>query len=215
MMNDVDLFIFYDDVQYTGRNWRNRNCVKTPNGKQWLTVPVNRGISKSIDETLLIGSQWRKKHLHTLQTLYGKAPYFGAYAHVLDFIYREHEWVSLSELNQSVNRFLAQEILGIQCDFADVRTLGLGNEKTDKVDRVLRLMELTGAHTMVNGPAILNYMNHEDFHKRGFQLEIKDYSRYPDYSQFHPPFEHGVTILDLVFHVGPAAPEYIWGMRDR
>ena len=37
----ADLFIFYDDVQYDKHGWRNRNQIKTPQGKQWLTIPVH------------------------------------------------------------------------------------------------------------------------------------------------------------------------------
>lgn len=36
----VDEFILYDDMQYTRRDWRNRNKIKTPQGLQWLTIPV-------------------------------------------------------------------------------------------------------------------------------------------------------------------------------
>ena len=45
-------------------------------------------------------------------------------------------------------------------------------------------------------------------------LEVIDYGRYPEYPQLHPPFVHGVTVLDLLFNVGPDAPWYIWGWRE-
>jgi len=80
VINDVDLFIFYDDVQYTKNDWRNRNKVKTANGTGWLSIPVGADKNRLICEVILNDNRWQEKHWKTLCQLYGKASYFSSYA---------------------------------------------------------------------------------------------------------------------------------------
>jgi hypothetical protein len=70
-----------------------------------------------------------------------------------------------------------------------------------------------GATIYLSGPAGRDYLEVERFAEAGIELRWKDYRGYPEYPQLHPPFLHQVTILDLLFHVGPRAPELIWGWR--
>lgn len=53
LIHDVDLFVFYDDVQYTKNDWRNRNLIKTPTGAKWLTIPVSSNLNNLIYEVEL------------------------------------------------------------------------------------------------------------------------------------------------------------------
>jgi hypothetical protein len=78
LMASVDEFVLYDDVQYTRRDWRNRNQIKTPQGLQWLTVPVRvKGkYHQSIRETEIDDeSDWASDHLKALSLNYRKAPF--------------------------------------------------------------------------------------------------------------------------------------------
>ena len=75
------------------------------------------------------------------------------------------------------------------------------------------MLRAAGAGVYISGPSAKSYLDPERFRKEGIELIWKDYSGYPEYPQLHPPFEHQVTILDLLYHVGPDAPEYIWGWR--
>jgi hypothetical protein len=75
------------------------------------------------------------------------------------------------------------------------------------------LLQSAGARTYVSGPAARSYIDSERFAEAGIELIYKSYEGYPEYPQFHPPFEHQVSILDLLFHTGPDAPHYIWGWR--
>jgi hypothetical protein len=47
------------------------------------------------------------------------------------------------------------------------------------------------------------------FEDAGMKLTWMDYSGYTEYEQLNPPFEHGVTVLDLIFNMGPEAPKYL------
>src|SRR4029079_10372519 len=77
IIHDADLFIFYDDVQYTKNDWRNRNRIKAPGGTAWLTVPVGQALDRRICDVEIREHHWQLKHWRTLQQCYGQSPHFG------------------------------------------------------------------------------------------------------------------------------------------
>ena len=211
LIHDADLFLFYDDVQYTKNDWRNRNQVKTRTGRQWLTIPTGTDLNRRICDVSIDTSSWQRKHWQTLTQLYGKAQFFRDYSPFLAEIYIEREWRNLSELNQFLIRRIAHDFLGIRTPMrqaAEFPSAGRSQE------RVLSLLKAAQADVYVSGPAAKAYVDEERFGDEGVQVIWKDYAGYPEYSQFHPPFHHAVTILDLLFHTGPRAPFYIWGWRE-
>lgn len=211
LIHDADLFIFYDDVQYTKNDWRNRNRIKTRDGTLWLTVPVGDRLNRLVCETEIHDARWSAKHWKSLQQWYAKAPFFDLYRDFLADVYTARQWRNLSELNQYVIVRIARDFLGIAAEFADSRSYQTAGQREE---RLLALLTEVGARTYVSGPTARAYINEEHFAARGIRVIYKDYNGYPEYPQFHPPFEHAVSILDLLFHTGPRAPEYIWGWRD-
>lgn len=210
LIHDVDLFVFLDDVQFTKNDWRNRNRIKTRAGAQWLTIPVGASPHRLISEVTLPRLDWQRKHWKTLGQLYGKAPFFPQYVRFFEHVYLEHKWASLSELNQFLIQAIARDLLGIKTIFANSTDFPCEGRNQD---RVLNLLKAVRAEVYVSGPAGKAYLDPKRFDRAGIALRWKDYAGYPEYAQFHPPFLHAVTILDLLFHVGPAAPHYIWGWR--
>jgi hypothetical protein len=211
LIHDVDLFVFYDDVQYTKGDWRNRNRIKTPRGVQWLTIPVGGRIHRRICDVAIPDAGWARRHLHALTASYTEAPFFAHYAGLLGEVYTERRWSNLSDFNQFVIRTIARESLGIDTSFGDSRDYGLHGRGQE---RLLQLLRATGATEYVSGPSADAYIEPRAFADAGIHLTWKVYPDYPVYEQLHPPFVHQVSILDLLFHVGPAAPEYIWGCRQ-
>ncbi|MFN8625152.1 MAG: WbqC family protein [Candidatus Binatia bacterium] len=211
LIHDVDVFLFYDDVQFTNRDWRNRNLVKMPGGPRWLTIPVGANRDRLIRDVTVDDPRWQRKHWRTLVQWYGKAPFFGDYAPFLAEIYLEREWRTLSALNQFLIQRIAREFLGMRtplhrtCEFP-----GTGRNQ----ERLLSLLQAVGADVYISGPAAKAYLDEARFREHGIHVIWKDYTGYPEYPQFHPPFQHAVTILDLLFHTGPDAPFYIWGWRE-
>ena len=210
LIHDVDTFIFYDDVQFTKNDWRNRNRVKGPKGPQWLSIPVGTDLNRLICDVMLDDSHWQEKHWKTLSQLYGKAPFFGTYRSFLEDVYLNRKWQNLSCFNQFLIQAIAAQYLGMRTSFlqsSDLPSTGKGQE------RVLSLLKSVKADVYISGPKGKAYLDPERFRQEGIELVWKDYSGYPEYSQLHPPFEHAVTILDVLFHTGPDAPSYIWGWR--
>lgn len=208
IIHDVDEFIFYDEVQFTKNDWRNRNQIYTTSGIQWLTIPTTGSTTQTIDEVSPAGSQWQRKHYNSLVTYYSKAPYFSKYREFLEDFYLGHTWENLSALNRYLIEHISQDFLGITTKFTDSRNYeshGSGHEK------LLSLLISAGAKYYLSGPAAKSYIHAEDYEKAGIELHWKDYSSYPEYVQLHQPFRHNVSILDLLFNTGDNAPKYIWG----
>lgn len=211
IIHDADLFIFHDDLQYTKNDWRNRNKIKTMQGVSWLSIPVGSREDRLICEVELNDSSWSRKHWNMIKQFYSKTPYFKKYQGYFEHIYLESSWTNLSELNQLLIIGISREFLGIQTQFMDSRIFNL---KLKKLDRLIELLQSAKADLYISGPSARAYIDENIFLQAGIELIYKDYSGYPEYQQLFPPFEHAISILDLLFNCGPDAPYFIWGWRD-
>ena len=211
IIHDVDLFVYLDDVQFTARDWRNRNRIKTSQGARWLTVPVGEKIHRLIHEVPINDKHWNRKHWATIQQSYSKTPYFKNYKDFFEYVYMDTQWENLSEFNQFLTTKISQDFLGIKTEFKDSREY---NSRGEKLERLLDLLIKIDVDYYVSGPSAREYIVEERLTEIGVELHYKDYSGYPEYPQLFPPFEHAVSILDLLFNCGPDAPYYIWGWRE-
>lgn len=210
IIHDVDMFIFLDNVAYTHRDWRNRNCIKTSNGLHWLTVPVGSARGRVIDEVIIQDHSWQFNHWQNIRQYYSNAPHFSTYRSFLEEVYTSRRWTRLSELNRYLIQEISTRILELPTQFVDARYF---NPQGHKLDLIIDILMKSGCRHYVTGPNTRDYIVTERFEEIGVELIWKDYSGYPEYPQFFPPFDHAVSILDLLLHVGPDAPQYIWGSR--
>lgn len=210
IINDVDLFVFYDDVQYTKSDWRNRNRIKTPDGTKWLTIDIESKLEQLIYEVKFKIKRWNIKQWETIKQFYGKAPYFKTNRAIVEELYLGKSYESLSEFNQHAIQIISKELLGIKTNFSDSRNYDITGKRTE---RLIDLLKKTEASIYISGPAAKSYIEKEKFIDANINLIYKDYSGYPEYPQLHEGFDHCVTILDLIFNVGADAPWYIWGWR--
>jgi len=212
IIHDVDTFIFYDDVQYTTNDWRNRNRIKAETGPQWLTIPVGKHMHRRIcDVPLPSDGSWAENHWRRIERAYQAAPHFATYGPFFEAIYRERRWLSLSEFNQAVIQIVSSDLLGVTTRFEQSTDYALSSAKGE---RVINLLKQAGATHYVSGPAARSYLTDDMLAAEGIVVTWKDYTGYPEYAQLHGEFRHDVSILDLLFHTGPAAAEFIWGWRD-
>lgn len=212
IVNSVDTFVFYDDVQFTKNDWRNRNRIKTEAGASWLTIPVGDKIDRLICEVDIHDQRWAAKHWKSLKQYYSKSPFFKDYQDFFENLFLVKKWNNLSVLNQYIIQAIAKEMLGVKTEFLDSRDFFINGKKGD---RLVNLLVEVGANYYLSGPSARDYIDEELFVDAGIQLDYQTYAGYPEYSQNFPPFEHHVSIVDLLFHVGPAAQDYIWGWRKQ
>jgi WbqC-like protein len=207
----VDEFILYDDVQFTKNDWRNRNLVKTARGKKWITIPVGvRSLHQNINEVTVADRHWPVRHWGTISDNYRTAPYFSHYKDYFEKLFLETKDLYLSHVNYRF-LFAILEILNVttkvtrSTDYAPIK--GRGTE------RVLNLCRAAGATHYLSGPTAKAYIKPERFAEVGIDLEYMDYAGYPEYPQLYPPFDHAVSIIDLILMCGPRAPYFIWDWR--
>lgn len=205
IINLVDEFILYDDVQYTNRDWRNRNIILTPVGPQWMTIPVYHDRGMKISDVKAVDNRWRKKHWNTLTMNYARANYFEEYRSIFEKLYLKETKEKLSEINYAfivtINR-----ILGITTRLSwswDYQSIG------NKAERLMNFCLQAGADEYVSGPAAKGYLEEDLFKENQIKLTWMDYSGYPQYNQLFLPFVQKVTILDLIFNMGPEARNYM------
>jgi len=211
LMRDADCFIYYDEVQYTKNDWRNRNRIACRHGIQWLTIPIRKdAVHLKISDVTLDDPRWQKKHLNAIQSCYGRAPFYSDLSPLLYEAYQRRSWKRLSELNRYLIRGIANG-LGIETRFVDSADLF---PRGDRVGRLIDILKKIGASEYLSGPAAKGYLSGSEylFEESGIRLVYKDYSGYPTYPQYGGNFEHCVSIIDLIAHVGfEAAPDFIWG----
>lgn len=207
-INDVDVFVFLDDVQYTVRDWRNRNRIKNHGGAAvWLTVPVTGGRNQSIKDVQIDNNQkWKAKHLATIRQTYGQTPHFDSYFGELKNVYDGH-YIHLCDLDIALTQLISCW-LGIETEFLRASDIHGSGQKDD---RLLQIVQHLNGGCYQSGPAAKSYMRPEIWKEAGIAVEYKSYPSYPEYCQVSDPFEPAVSIIDLLFMVGSEAPEYIWG----
>lgn len=206
-INMVDTMVIYDDMQYTKRDWRNRNKIKTQNGLKWMSVPVEvKGkFNQKINETVISDPEWGKKHWAILEQNYRKAEFFSEYGKPFREFYLNTSEVYLSRVNHSLLN-IVNKLLDISTAIRRSEEFELVGDKTEKL---VNLCVDLGATDYYTGPAAKQYMDESKFEDKGINVHYLDYSGYSHYTQLFENFEHGVTILDLLFNTGPNAKNYL------
>lgn len=207
----ADLFVFYDDVQYDKRSWRNRNQIKTPHGKQWLTIPVySRGAQTQkipIHQIRIVWeTPWSEIHLKAIQQSYSKAPHFEQYLPLLETFFLRHDEF-LADFTIDFTIALARALGNTHTRF--MRSSEISGINGQKTDRLIQILQAVGATHYISGPSAQDYIEQEKFDHAGVTLEYMQYD-YPEYSQLYPPFDPYVSVLDLLFMTGAEAPQYIF-----
>jgi hypothetical protein len=205
----ADLFVFYDDVQYDKHGWRNRNQIKTAQGKKWLTIPVHTsGATQGLqikDTRIDWSKPWPRQHLYALTTSYNRAPFFKEYLPALeDFYERRDECIADFTIATTIS--LAR-MLGIE-HTRFMRSSELAGIQGQKTDRLIEILKRVGATHYISGPSARDYIEPDKFKSAGIGLEFVQYG-YPEYPQLYPPYDPYVTVLDLLFAVGKEAHAYL------
>lgn len=207
MMNKVDTFVFFEDVDFTKRDWRTRNKIKTPNGEIWLTVPVKkcpRG-TKIYEVEISQENDWQEKHYQTISQYYKKSKYYKEYEWLLKKIYLEKKWTNLSAFNIYVNKLIAKE-LGINIEFINSKDLNTLGTKDDKLIEIIKKLK---GNYYLSGPAAKDYIVNKKFQKENIKLAYIKYE-YPEYEQLYGEFDHYVSILDVLFNCGKETKKYVF-----
>ncbi len=212
LIASADEFVILDCVQFTRRDWRNRNKIKTPNALIWLTVPVKvKGkYNQAIKDVEIEKEIWKEEHWKSIELNYKRSKYFEEISAWLKPLYLESNYKNLSELNKKF-------ILEI-CSYLDVKTKIIDSNmfKTsrDKSQRILDIVNQLDGDVYLSGPSAKAYINIENFHKNNIKIKWMKYENYPIYDQLWGKFENNVSIIDLLFNCGPKSSFFINGKNN-
>ncbi|HEC66702.1 MAG TPA: hypothetical protein ENI23_15605 [bacterium] len=196
LINSVDLFFLYDDVQYTRRDWRNRNRIKTDQGLKWLTVPCHKAPFHALCTEIMIdySTDWITNHLKMFRAHYSNSLFYEKTYDLIARVYLER-YDRLVDLNEDLIRQIC-DVLGIETDILKTSQLTIPGAKTD---RLLNAIKLGGGTDYLSGPAAKDYIEVVKFIDAGIGLSYMttDYSEYP---QLHGSYEKYASIIDLLFN---------------
>ena len=149
--------MIYDEVQYTKNDWRNRNRIKTPNGLQWLTVPVKTAglFGQQIKDVEIAGEEWAHLHWKAIEQNYSRSPHFHDVAEFLWPIYRESANLRLAQLN----RRLIQAICGFLDIGASITDSTKYRAEGGKTEKLVEICVRAAAQVYVSGPAAKGYLD--------------------------------------------------------
>jgi hypothetical protein len=207
LIRTADVFVFYDDVQFTSNTSRSflaRVQLKTAAGRRWLTVPVRKSgrFGQRIDQVEIADDgRWVARHGSAIREALRGAPYAGSVEPALAAL---SGWPRLAELTIHTTRLVAG-LLGIRREMLRSSALGVGGSGSA---RVLAICQALGATRYVSGHGGLDYLDHDAFEAAGVTVEYMDYDLSP-YPQLHGDFEPYVTALDTLANLGPAAGDHV------
>ena len=207
-VSQSDVYVVFDDVQYPmGKDFHNRNQIKTNNGKTWLTIPVvGKSERRKFNEIQIKDNGWNEKHLNNIKNFYGKTKYFNEYYPDLEKFYTT-TYDKLIDLNMDMNKWFFK-LLDIDteiiysselCD-SDLRGL-------DKIIYILKKINTTRYITS-KGPGASRYIDENIFKDNNIELIWNEYT-HPTYNQQFGEFIPYMSILDLLFNEGPNSKNII------
>lgn len=206
MIRQADELILLDTVQYTRRDWRNRNIIRTRTGPKWLTIPVDvKGrFHQPIDQTVVADPDWAEDHIRQIEINYRQAAGYGEVAPWLFAALREASGIAKLA---DVNRHLIETIcarLGIERPIRQCAGM-IDREALDRMEPTERLLSLSiaaGATRYLSGPRATAYLDVAQFEKAGIEVAWMDYGGYPDYPQCWPGFDGKISIIDTLLNCG-------------
>lgn len=214
---NADLVCFYDDVQFTKNDWRNRNIVSTSKGPLWLTVPVHGSTRHNIEDIKVDNlRKWQQKHLMTIKHCYSKFPEYHTLFNFLEFTYTTKLWTSLSQLNQETIKFICKEFFDVEPKF--VNSKGIATKK-HKQERLFDIIKHYDADSYITGPAVFNYCDGEEFERNETELLIANFQDSAYYCN-HKGKQIGISIVEFLskrgshFHENMLNPENLQPWRD-
>ena len=203
----ADIYVNYDDVQFSKGSFTNRVQIKTSSGKKWLTVPLKeQKLGQCINEVKVdMSKNWQSKHVAHLTQAYQAAPFCEDMLALVEAVYQG----SYSTIGQLAYASMMKscQYLGLDAGrrFVPVGDLGVHGTSSLRVRDIVLALE---GSRYVTGWGARNYLNHDIFEEANIKVEYMNYKKIP-YPQLHGDFNPYVSLLDLIANTGPKCIDYI------
>jgi hypothetical protein len=199
-----DTYVIYDDAQYQHGGFHNRNRIRTPQGWEWLTVPIMHGHPQTIKDVKIADHQWKNRQIDKITLCYDRTPYFKEYFPILkEAITQNHEL--LINLNLHLIKVIT-EVLKIKVPM--LRSSEFPYDGEEKTEKLVSMCKFLGADAYLCGSGGKAYVNEALFAEAKIKVQYHSYM-HPIYRQRFEGFQPNMSIIDLLFNVGPAAKEIL------
>jgi hypothetical protein len=201
LIRQSDIWIWYDDVQYTKRDWRNRNRVAFGDAAEWLTIPVRtkgRFTQRICDVEVDHSRPWIRQHLETIRRCYARAPFFEPVFAVVKDAFDAGD-TRLADLTIRLNEAICAHI-GLHSTF--VRSSHITTPVGRGARRLIDICRAVEGNVYLSGPAARAYIDSSEFAEAGIELRYVVYD-YPRYERGGWPYLPNLSILDILAWLGP------------
>lgn len=202
-----DIYVHYDDVQFSKGSFTNRVQIKTIDGSKWLTVPLDDiKLGQEIREVRLKNRQkWHESHLNILKQVYAKAPYQQEMLDLVSSVFSQPA-TTISDLSiNSISAICKYFDIAQPDNFLYSSEIGLNGKSSE---RVLDIVKYLGGTTYITGHGAKNYLDHSLFDDNKIDIEYMNY-RKNIYPQSYGEFTPYVSTLDLIANVGKSGNKFI------
>jgi hypothetical protein len=208
LIDQVDLFVILDSVQFEKQSWQQRNRIRTATGLQWLSVPVKfRGrFGQLIKDVEIREPDFYRSHVRAIELAYRRSPYFGRYFGPLEEFLRVRSTGLLADLNFDVIFWLL-EMMQIRTPLQKSSTLAQSGKRTELLANICKSV---GATEYVSPLGSAEYLlsEQEILAREGIKISFQNYS-HPEYRQVFSPFEPFASVIDLLFNAGERSLEIL------
>lgn len=213
LIDQVDLFVILDNVQFEKQSWQQRNRIKTASGLQWLTVPVKfRGrFGQLISDVEIRDQEFWRNHLRAIELAYRRSAYFEKYFPSLKTLLEELSARSLLELNLGLLRWLLN-CLDIRTPLVSASSLGQNGRRTELLANICKAVGATEYISPIGSAAYL-LSEQSILTELGIEIQFQNYE-HPIYKQLFPPFQPYASVVDLLFNEGEEALQVIRSGRS-
>ena len=202
----ADTYCIFDDVQYTKKDFVNRNRIKTKDGPLWLTVPVESANHHElkIKNVKVIQDGWQTKHFKSIQSAYAKSRFYSDYIDQIEELFMAKKWAFLVDLNKAWLDFGLRS-LEIEVNIHKASDFHFEGSKSDLVASMCSQLQ---ANSYIFGELGADYAEVSTFKKIGVSIHFQKYI-HPTYTQLHGEFVSHLSFLDLLLNEGPKSREIL------
>ena len=210
LIQTVDEFIFFDEVQFTRRDWRNRNIIRNADNKKWLTIPIkSKGNYKEVISNIEVHKDnWKDSHLDLIKQCYSKSAHFDEMYSFFSECYSDLNTDRLSEINKTIIIKICK-LFNFNTLFMDSKDINKSNIDINASERLLEICLSRKATIYTSGSAAKNYLDEKLFNKNGIEVEWFDYGNSKVYKQPFNDFYENLSIVDCLMNCGKDKEKFL------
>ena len=197
LMNAVDEFVIYDNIEFTKKGWINRNRILVDGKDTYITLPLKKDSDFLNVKERYLAEIWlteRKKMLNRIIESYRKSPHFNTVYPIIEKCFLFEEKNLFQFILNSINAI--NEYLGISTSLIISSSIPIDHQLKAE-NKVVGICKSQNADSYFNPIGGTELYNKDDFKKEGinlFFLKTGDIK----YKQFHNDFVPFLSIIDVM-----------------